>query len=560
MRSKKTLNQAIVFTTTSLGIVIVIIAFFLALTDKHPKTHQPITRQLPDQTRIKATYTNKDLNFSFLLPQNISGEPKTFNLVNQYGLVWSDDNYPYSPFFSVVVGRYFNPEAQLMNHQEVAMAHLYKFEGESLKPESLTIKGCPATKLVANREYNNSTGILVIQKGELVYNFFTNKEESEALINTIINTLTFLDDDRAPDRFFFNLKQAALKEQTTKTSTNETLRWFFPAGNQPITQTQPTFIGKIRQLSAEFLPSEFTLKTPPYNEILEYRLVFSPGKITNLKILIDDIPQNEIYGFPQYPEVVCTDDHNQKEFAGGIISSNLYGHSQNKEPLASKEECLVRKRNELPPVIFVFKPQSSLTNGHHVLTITTPRKPTVKKQFIVDTSYQLPQQALPPTQAKKNNQPLLGEIDICSPGYHYEANFLHWPLPLFNNPNLLYGLSFPQSEDEKNSVKRRKVYLEFGNRVFDLYLPQHDHFYFKDELNKDLGPYHIPFPYKKALFIPFDNLVYANGLPAKLWDLGCSGPSYESEYLEIFPMDLTGKIYRGNSLPFTMSCSSSCDG
>ncbi len=121
-----------------------------------------------------------------------------------------------------------------------------------------------------------------------------------------------------------------------------------------------------------------------------------------------------------------------------------------------------------------------------------------------------------------------------------------------NDNELFYGISFPQSDEEKSSIQRRKLIIKFDNATFDLFFPSSS-IYWGQDITQDI--FH---PSQISVYIPADNLYYTDGKKAEIWSSMDMGNNYE--YLELYPQDLSGKEYRGYSIPYQTSTSSGCDG
>lgn len=312
---------------------------------------------------------------------------------------------------------------------------------------------------------------------------------------------------------------------------------FFPY-NQGVTinNNQPTIIGKVLQNTNLFLDTQFGLEISPASGDEEYFLRFNPGKTKNLVVKIDGVEIKDVYGIPQYPTILC------KTYRDHInnFSSDIVYDTQN--------ECLKAKRNEVPSLIFFAGPSSPLSDGPH--TITVEGNGTSKLMtFSINPAFHLSNQQVFVTNSQSYSPYPLIRSDSCTPGYYYDKKHLLFPLPSFENPNLLYGLSFPQSKDEYGSINRRQVFISFGNTRFNLFFPQRRVFYEGNLTN----PYH-------ELYLPLEQLVFSDGSKA-MYQKGFEDPSYYiSGYFEIFPIDITGGQYRNSSIPFTLTGSSSCDG
>jgi hypothetical protein len=182
--------------------------------------------------------------------------------------------------------------------------------------------------------------------------------------------------------------------------------------------------------------------------------------------------------------------------------------------------------------------------------------------FNFDPAFYLPSQTLysltPDPKYSRFTFLDLMKTDSCYDGYYYDKDYVKIPLPWYSNPNILYGIAFPQSARELGKVSPRQVYISFGSVRFPLFFPSANVFYqgrtFNGTINP-LSPYH-------ELYLPKLNLTFQNGAPAKYAsaEIISADPYYFSGYFEMFPLDTSGGLYPSLSIPWTISNSSSCDG
>ena len=64
------------------------------------------------------------------------------------------------------------------------------------------------------------------------------------------------------------------------------------------------------------------------------------------------------------------------------------------------------------------------------------------------------------------------------------------------------------------------------------------------------------------MFLPKDHLVFSDGSRATYVDdsVFFSGGIYLNGYFEMYPVDITGGEYKGFTIPWVISGSSSCEG
>ncbi|MBU1104596.1 hypothetical protein KJ664_01700 [Patescibacteria group bacterium] len=327
-----------------------------------------------------------------------------------------------------------------------------------------------------------------------------------------------------------------------------------------INNNLPTIIGKVAQKSDIYLDTKFGLEKSPVSGEDEYFLRFIPGRVKNLKVKIDDIAVKAVFGTPQYPTVLCKNRNLNPD--GTSSYDPKTGEKSPPDDIFNLEsDCLTNKQSELPPVVFFTKSETPLSKGKHTLTIQGNDNYQTMT-FFVDTEYHLTTQDIYVVDKTSEyyflkQYPLIAG-DNCSEGYYYDSNYLKVPLPSFNNSNLYYGISFPQTKAELEDTTRRKIQIAFDSERFDLFFPQSSTFYegksFYDRNNR-LSDYH-------QLFLPKDQLVFPDGSKATYVDdsVFFSGGTYLNGYFEIYPIDMTGGEYKGFSIPWVISGSSSCDG
>ncbi len=328
-----------------------------------------------------------------------------------------------------------------------------------------------------------------------------------------------------------------------------------------INNNLPIIIGKVPQGSDVYLATKFGIEKTPVSGGDEYFLRFIPGRTKNFKIKIDGVEIVNVYGTPQYPTVLC------KNIKLNPDGTSLYDPKTGiKSPpddiFKTESDCFVNKKSEIPPLVFFAKTETPLSNGKHTLTLEG--KGTFRAMtFSVNLDYHLPVQNIFVVDKSSEyyyyNQYSLIHGDICGEGYYYDTNYLKIPIPSFNNPNLYYGISFPQSKVELGNINKRRIQISFENERFDLFFPQSSIYYegksFTD-VNNLLSPYH-------ELFLPEDHLVFTDGRKASYVDAYTIIPSdgnYAQGYFEVYPVDITGGVYRNSSIPWVISGSSSCDG
>lgn len=324
-----------------------------------------------------------------------------------------------------------------------------------------------------------------------------------------------------------------------------------------INNSKPTIIGRVSQSSHSYLSTKFGIEKSPVSQEDEYFLRFIPGKTINLEVKIDNSVIQDVYGIAQYPTVFCKGINLNPDG-----TSSYDPQAGNKFPpddiFTSEIECFAQKNSDIPPLIFFTKPTSQLSPGKHTLSISSQGKAIGSMSFNIDNNFKLPIQNV----AKKTQSDYFSFFDIvdyCAEGYYYDSNFLKIPLPVHNNRNLFYGISFPQTKEEYGSIKRRQVQIGFKGNRFTLFFPESIVFYdgksfiYDGNINNTLVP-------EKALFLPKDHLFFTDGKRANPQQISVDGGLNGGEYFEIYPIDQGGYEYRDFSLPWQTSGSSGCDG
>lgn len=314
--------------------------------------------------------------------------------------------------------------------------------------------------------------------------------------------------------------------------------WFPFNDGQTTNNPRPTIYGKVEQNTRVYLGTTFEKKDWVGLSFGEAKtLTFKPGTVQNLTVTLDGQSVTSLSGFAQYPAVVCwkqnfnADGTKTYDPATGkwLPEDTLY---------ATEEECRTALAESMPPLIFVFQPATDLSQGVHTLVVNG-----VSMRFTYDPAFAIAQQPI---------QKTLDARDSCSPGYYHDKNHFPIALPTQRNTNLGYGISFPQSEEEKGSIQRRRVELSIAGKRYPLFFP--------DSTTYSQGKSNSGF---SGLYAPLQNLVYSDGTPATPWALRQSTDLPEmitGYYSEIYPVDVAGYEYRGQSIPRAMSTSSGCDG
>jgi len=348
-----------------------------------------------------------------------------------------------------------------------------------------------------------------------------------------------------------DIKEIDSTETTKNTSVSYGL--FYPYSNgTTINNSRPTIIGKVNQSEQSYLSTKFGMEKSPVSGENEYFLRFLPGKTRNLEVKIDNLVAQNVYGFSQYPTVLC------KTINLNPDGTSSYDPQTGKkfppdDIYTSETECLANKSSDIPPVIFFARPTNQLSEGKHTLTVSSLGKIIGSISFTVDGNYKLVTQNIAKT-GQSDYFSAFDTADNCMEGYYYDSNFLKIPLPINSNQNLFYGISFPQTKDEYGSIKRRQVQIGFEGNRFTLFFPQSIVFYDGKSFNNNTL---VP---EKALFLPKDHLFFTDGKKAGLQQFSPDGGLNGGGYFEVYPIDLSGYEYRGYSLPWQTSGSSGCDG
>ena len=451
---------------------------------------------------------------------------------------------------AIAGGKFFDKNGKLLDYKEVAKAYRYSDDIKDVQIDETTYLGLPAAYLEVTsdtipHQYFQPFSLLAVQKGPLVYVFET---DSKTSLNQLLGATSFYDSN--------TIEKRKIPSNPAQTK----VKMFIPESeNKKIFNVKtPTFIGKITQGTEQFLPSTYELSSSAYNEeMLQFQLGYKSEKVQHLTVFIDGVQMKDIYGFPQFPVVVCQIHHNAVNY-GDYFDSQLYAGSRNTEPILTQEECIGYKAIELPPVVFMFTPREPLSEGAHTLTIKTAKGLSIDTPFTIQTT--LAKGKLPiPTAGSIFDVPEYTQMDAgdkCMPGYYYDPIYLRMPLPTLDNKSLVYALHFPQSANEKRIYdKDTEVYMKFDDTYYPFHLPQSSVFYFPDEKVKIDGREYLRA--EKALYIPKDRLYFQDGTKAIILE----EEGYDaSTYQELYPVDAVGAAYPNSVFPWTTSGSSGCDG
>lgn len=427
----------------------------------------------------------------------------------------------------ITVGRFYDREGKLLTFDTLIKLMLEDEplkERDSVSIDRLVVDNYSAARFdipAGERPHLNfsSTSVVTIQKGQMIYIL---SSPDKSVIDEARQYFRFIDKDN--------------------------LSLFFPGFQDTISDSWPTFIGKIRQMETPLLKTMFKLEPfPSYTDTLGHVLTFEDGRVNGINIILDGKPISRIYGFPQFPTLGCDETH---ESSSGY-QPYLFRGRQGVEPINDKATCIKNLEGHFPPLIFLFKSDRPLSEGKHIVTITTTSGYQTESVFTVQKSVQLKEQSLPKTTEYQDvlSTEYLDAADSCTRGYHYDARYLSIPLPTQANHMVLYGLVFPQSETEKGSGEKRLVFMEFDGRLFDLRFPQSSIFYSQGGSG--------------SLFIPSDRLRFQDGSKAHLWvregNWQVTGVN-DSEYFELLPIDVSGRVYPESSIPWQTIAFSGCDG
>lgn len=316
--------------------------------------------------------------------------------------------------------------------------------------------------------------------------------------------------------------------------------WFpFNAG-LTINNPRPVIYGKVSQVPRDYLTTTFTdLDWVGRDFSGAKKLTYVTGPVTGLTVELDGVPIGGLQGFAQFPSIACY----QYVDTGDGLETELFD---------TAAACRRHFRDRLPPLIFVFRPTADLSAGTHTLEVGGETM-----TFTFEPTATLPAQTRLPTAQGKYAYEYLDTIDNCSPGYYQSKNDFPLALPSLDNPQLFYGLSFPQSEKEKGSINRRHVELSLGGQRYPVFFPDAPTYFEGKLIGQSRGREDF------GLFLPIDHLVYGDGKPATLWGLFEADPRWPSPtgyYSELYTIDTIGRTYRSHALPWVMSTSSGCDG
>ncbi len=337
-----------------------------------------------------------------------------------------------------------------------------------------------------------------------------------------------------------NTNSAPEEENTSSTTTSYGL-WYPFSASQTINNPRPVIYGKVSQAENTYLATTFTKNEWPGRDFQEAKtLSYLTGEVRNLSIQLDDVEVSGVQGFPQYPNLACY-RYVTDPVTGGQIP----------EYYNTVSECQAEFRDRLPALIFVFRPSVDLRPGEHILSVGG-----AQMKFTYNPSYTIASQKTQ-TVNTESTWSVFDHNDSCAPGYYQRSSDFPLPLPIQQNKHVYYGLSFPQSEDEKGSINRRQVWIALEGRQYPIFFP--DSLTYFEGVSAGTGSGRTDY----GLFLPMDQLVYSNGIKASPWGV-ISGPKeyryVSSYYTELYPVDVAGREYRGRSLPWVMETSSGCDG
>lgn len=322
---------------------------------------------------------------------------------------------------------------------------------------------------------------------------------------------------------------------------NKSLGLFYPYDDgYTINNSKPTVIGKIAQTKDIFLKTEMLEKEiSPFGN--HNYLKFKAGKIDNLIITINGKKMENIYGFAQWPGIYCFNViKNKNDITGKDIEYN-------------EKECINKKRGEIPPLIFIFKPTNNLSQGSHNLNISYNNTIIGTMNFTINNNFSLSKQKIANNNIK-NVYDIFEISDTCPAAYWHPYSIFSTilPLPKYKNSNLYYAPVFPKNNDEKGD-KNRRVVIKFKNEIFDLFFPSSEIF-FEGKTFDILGQNNFIKGFK-ALYLPNEYLYYKNNEKAETMQI-----NYPNKYFEILPLDISGFEYEKNILPWTIVGSTFCDG
>lgn len=520
-----------------IAIVVLVISYSRRKTQTVP--------HLPPQTGM---YRNEQLHIE------ISSIPAADQpMVTDYGkrieLNWNEQR----DSLRLVGGYFYGKKGKLLTARDVILGERTTISQELHKePTAFQFSAGPGQKLdgwfldITETDRPHQFVVLqtiaAIQWDDAVY-FFSAR--TPGVLNKTLISLRFTD-----------ANPPVIAGKTQAPNISHTPHIMIPPSGRLMTDQTPTFMVKVRQSKEFHLPTEFSLLPRPGGdeEYPRFTLGFLPGRMENVTVTIDGGPLPDIYGFAQYPSILC--DHvYSNENQSTTYDPYLYDGSRNTEPFITKDECEREKASSFPSVILLAKPGASVSEGEHEISVRIATGDTATTRFTVAPRYRLPQQFLPKIQnPAEGSYGLLDAADNCPSGYYYLQHYLRLPLPIHDNPNILYRLAFPKRKNDTY----RPVSMKFGTDVFDLFFPSSTVFYDQSDFRTyDGQPMNMVEPYR-ALYLPMEYLVYADGTPAKVWTEDTSYYSYER--FEIYPEDISGRVYTNNILPWETQSWSGCDG
>jgi hypothetical protein len=305
---------------------------------------------------------------------------------------------------------------------------------------------------------------------------------------------------------------------------------FYPSSESlVINNSRPTIVGKISQANRELLLTKFGKEVSPINGETMNFIRYLPGRVRNASLLIDNKTALPMFGFAAQPTIACFDEKQQE--------------------IMTKEECLKQQDFRVPDLIFFAQPAFNLAEGKHTVAVKIGNEALEEMSFEINKNVILPVQAVPKVIPQKPYYDLLGAADNCTRGYHFDRHFLAVPLVIVDNPNLFYGYIFPQSQKERNKVGNKEVFIQFEGKKFPIFFPD------KSRVPKDKKE-----KYYYDIFLPLNNLVFADGQLAQPSGIANSTSVADDDYFEIFPIDAVGRKYEGYHIPFSTTSWSWCDG
>ncbi|MCR4263188.1 MAG: hypothetical protein NUV98_00530 [Candidatus Roizmanbacteria bacterium] len=328
------------------------------------------------------------------------------------------------------------------------------------------------------------------------------------------------------------------------------------------TSTTPTIIGRISNYGTPLTKAEFKNEQYPSGFASRgsesYHIQFIPGPLSNVHAEIKDIkkdsnfahPSITVYGLTEIPYMPCDKVTPNTD---GTLSTRPDGTSQNVEQFGTLESCVENLRENLPPVLFFFKPDTPLNPGIYSITIVIDNLYKYYLTVNVDPVYRLTQDLFGSVSPAEKQ--LSG--DMCAG--HYDG--LEIPLPNIKSSDIGYKILFPQTlEETKLGLTNRMAYIKIQDKQFDLTLPGYKNYYRYNSGEISDRSYSFQSG-PSSLHIPTSLLVYKDGtpvIPANLPDH--TGMIYPGAYLELLPVDVSGKTYPAETLQHFTTSSSSCDG